>query len=61
MIGGILTLVENSFYPDGSGGQYFLLFFFGGLIGFAGLVMLTVVYHHYQKLGGDKNYQPPLS
>ena len=61
VIGGILTLVENSFYPDGSGGQYFLLFFFGGLIGFAGLVMLAVVYHHYQKLGGDKNYQPPLS
>ena len=60
LIGGILTFVEKSFYPDGSGGQYFLLFFLGGLIGLAGFAMLAVVYRYYQKLGGDRSYRPPL-
>lgn len=60
LIGGILTFVEKSFYPDGSGGQYFLLFFLGGLIGLAGLAMLAVVYRYYRKLGGDRSYRPPL-
>ena len=60
LIGGILTFVEKSFYPDGSGGQYFLLFFLGGLIGLAGFAMLAVVYRYYQKLGGDQSYRPPL-
>ena len=60
LIGGILAFVEKSFYPDGSGGQYFLLFFLGGLIGLAGFAMLAVVYRYYQKLGGDRSYRPPL-